>query len=85
MVVDPWASERDAWSEYGLKLTKMEEISEADCIIVAVGHNEFRDLCLSEIKSMFREMPDEAKVLIDVKGLYKIKDLKASGINWWRL
>lgn len=82
-VVDPWASERDAMLEYGLKLTKMEDIHDADCVIVAVAHNEFKALPITTLKKFFKK--DSANVLIDVKGIYKIDDLKQSGINWWRL
>lgn len=85
VVVDPWASERDAMHEYGVKLTRLEEVADADCVIVAVAHNEFRKLNLDDIKKMYREGKDAEKVLIDVKGLYKVEDLKASGVQWWRL
>ena len=84
-VVDPWASERDAMHEYGVTLTPIENVADADCVIVAVAHNEFRALSLDDIKKMFKDVPNTEKVLIDVKGLYKIKDLKASGMQWWRL
>ena len=84
-VVDPWASERDAMHEYGVTLTPIEKVAGADCVIVAVAHNEFRALSLNDIKKMFKVVPDAEKVLIDVKGLYKIEDLKASGMQWWRL
>ena len=85
VVVDPWASERDAMHEYGVKLTPIEEVADADCVIVAVAHNEFRSLSLDDIKKMYKAGADEEKVLIDVKGLYKIEELKASGLMWWRL
>lgn len=86
IVVDPWASERDAMHEYGVTLTKLTDVKDADCVIVAVAHNEFRALSLNDIKSLFRkESPDNEKVLVDVKGLYKIADLNASGMKWWRL
>lgn len=84
-VVDPWASERDAMHEYGVELKKMEEAKDADCVIVAVAHNEFRAMSLDEIKGLFKACPDDEKVLVDVKGLYKISDLNASGMKWWRL
>lgn len=84
-VIDPWASERDAMHEYGVTLTKIEDVSDADCVIVAVAHNEFRALSLSDIKKLFKKGPDEEKALIDVKGLYKVEDLRASGMKWWRL
>lgn len=85
LVVDPWANDIDAMHEYGVTLTPFEEISDADCVIVAVAHNEFRALSLVDIKKLFRKVPDGEKVLIDVKGLYKIEDLRASGMQWWRL
>lgn len=84
-VVDPWASERDAMREYGVQLKSMEEAKNADCVIVAVAHNEFKALSLEQIKGMFKESSDNEKVLIDVKGLYKVADLNTSGMKWWRL
>ena len=85
-VVDPWASERDAMHEYGVTLTKLADVKDADCVIVAVAHNEFRVLSLNDIKALFRkDSADNEKVLVDVKGLYKIADLNASGMKWWRL
>lgn len=85
-VVDPWASERDAMYEYGVTLTKLEDVSDADCVIVAVAHNEFRTLKLEDIKKLFRTgTADSSKVLIDVKGLYSVKDLNESGMAYWRL
>lgn len=85
VVVDPWASERDAEIEYNIKLTKFEDVKEADCVIVAVAHNEFRRMGLGEIKTLYRNSDDSEKVLIDVKGLYSIRELDACGIRYWRL
>ncbi len=85
VVVDPWASEHDAMQEYGIQLTPMEEARDADCVIIAVAHNEFRALKLEEIRKMFRPGEDSGKVIIDVKGIYRVEELKASGMQWWRL
>ena len=86
VVVDPWASERDAMHEYGVTLTKLEDVADADCIIVAVAHNEFKALKLDDIMKMYNDtFNDDQKVLIDVKGLYAVKDLKESGLSYWRL
>jgi len=71
--------------EYGVTLTKLEDVKDADCIIVAVAHNEFKAMKLDDIKKLFREGKDEEKVLLDVKGLYKVDELKASGMKFWRL
>ena len=83
MVVDPWASEKDAMHEYGVTLTRIEDVCDVDCIIVAVAHNEFKLLRLDDLKRLFRK--GSPTVLIDVKGLYRIEDLNNSGMNWWRL
>lgn len=85
VVVDPWASERDAMREYGVALTKLEDVKDADCVIVAVAHNEFKALSLEDVKRLFRDCSDCEKVLLDVKGLYKVADLNESGMSWWRL
>lgn len=85
MVIDPWASAEDAMREYGVKLTPVEEVKDVDCIIVAVAHNEFVSLGLEKIKTFFANRPDCEKVLLDVKGLFDIHELDASGLKYWRL
>ena len=85
VIVDPWASERDAISEYGVRLTSLEDAKNADCVIVAVAHDAFRELSLEDIKKLYKDSSDGEKVLIDVKGLFKVSELNASGMKWWRL
>lgn len=85
VVVDPWADGQDAAREYGVTLTALEDVEDADCIIVAVAHSRFREMSLADLKRLFRACPDEQKVLIDVKGLYPVPELQASGLTYWRL
>ena len=86
VVVDPWASERDALIEYGVKLAKLEDAYNADCVIVAVAHDLFKDMSLVGVEKLFNSnLHNEQKVLIDVKGLYSVEALKSSGLNYWRL
>ncbi len=86
VVTDPWADAEVAEKEYGVKLAGFDEVKGADCIIVAVGHDEFRALSMMRIKELFNDkLADEEKVLIDVKGLYRMDELKASGMRFWRL
>lgn len=83
IVVDPWANEKDAASEYGVTLAKLEDIKDVDCLIVAVAHDEFRNLSIEDLKKMYKKGTEN--VLIDVKGLYSVDELRKSGIKWWRL
>ena len=85
-VTDPWADPEIARREYGVDLIPFAEVKDADCIIVAVGHREFRSLSMLQLKSMFRQdLPDDEKILLDVKSLYRMDELKASGMRFWRL
>lgn len=85
-VTDSKADFDAAKKEYGIELTALENIPKADCIIVAVGHKEYRALSLMQIKEMFKsDLADKQKVLIDVKSLYRIDELEASGMQFWRL
>lgn len=85
IVVDPWASERDAMKEYGITLTDISEVKDADCIIMAVAHNEFKNLSLEEIDKMYGKYVQNEKILIDVKGIFTIESVKKMGFNYWRL
>ena len=86
IVTDPWADAAVAKQAYGVDLTPFDQIPKADCVIVAVGHNEFRSLSMMQLKELFKpELSDEEKVLIDVKSLYRMDELKASGMRFWRL
>ena len=86
IVTDGWADPEVAKAEYGVELTDFAELPKADCVIVAVGHGEYRSMSMSRIKELFRDdTPDEEKVLIDVKSLYRMDELKASGMRFWRL
>jgi UDP-N-acetyl-D-galactosamine dehydrogenase len=85
IVTDSWADAEVAKHEYGVELTAWKNIPKADCVIVAVGHNEYRNMSMMQIKDLFKEIPDEEKVLVDVKSLYRMDELKASGLRFWRL
>ena len=86
VVADAWADPEVAKHEYGVDLVPFEELPKADCIIVAVGHNEFRSMSMMQFKEMFKtELKNEERVLIDVKSLYRMDELKASGMRFWRL
>lgn len=86
IITDPWADPVVAKLEYAVDLVAWEEVPKADCVIVAVGHNEFRSMSMMQLKELFKdELTDEEKVLVDVKSLYRMDELKASKMRFWRL
>ena len=85
IVTDSWADREVAKHEYGVDLVDFDNLPKADCVIVAVGHNQFRSMSMLQLKELFKESPDNEKVLLDVKSLYRMDELKASGMRFWRL
>ena len=85
IVVDPWSDPADAMKEYGVELTPMSEISDADCVIFAVAHDEFKQLGLDGADKMFRDCPNFEKVIIDVKGVFDKAMLEEKAYSYWRL
>lgn len=85
IIVDPWANDKDALNEYGVELKTMEDAKNADCIIVAVAHDEFKSLSVEDLDDLFKKGANQEKVLIDVKGIYKTEKVKEKGFTYWRL
>lgn len=86
VVSDSWADADVARREYGVDLVPFAELPKGDCLIVAVGHNEYRSMSMMQIKELFKdELPYEERVLVDVKSLYRMDELRASGMRFWRL
>lgn len=65
-VYDPWASAEDAKNEYDLDLVAEPMTGAYDGIIVAVAHQQFRDLGVEAIRQLGR--PDH--VLYDLKFMF---------------
>mgnify|MGYP000931098866 CR=1 FL=1 len=85
VVIDPWASKKEAQCEYNIELKSINEAQDADCIIFAVAHKEFKLLSLEHVNNMYKDIPVEEKVLVDVKGIFNIKDVMNFGFSFWRL
>ena len=85
IIVDPWANEQDARSEYGITLTPLENVSNVDCIILAVAHDEFKNMSLSELNVLFKSVDNSKKVFIDVKSMLNKTLIQKEGYRYWRL
>ena len=85
VVIDPWADVDEVMREYGVELAVAGEISDADCVIIAVAHNEFKGMPLSEIDKIFKDTENKNKVLVDVKSMIDKKAAQDAGYRYWRL
>lgn len=84
-VVDPKADVKEAKHEYGVDLVDITTIENADCIIFAVAHNEFKAITIEKLNSMFNNCANDEKIIIDVKSLFKKSELEKQGYQYWRL
>ena len=85
-VVDPWASPADAMKEYGVTLSEFEQIKDADCVVMAVGHEQFRALPTEAIENLFNPaLPTNERVLIDIKSILDSQAFTNKGYHFWRL
>lgn len=85
IVIDPWANSCDAMNEYGVIVRHIEDAYDADCIIVAVAHNEFKAMTLDEYDAFYKKGSPDSKVFIDVKGMFSVEELEKKGFKYWRL
>lgn len=84
-LVDPCADPEETFNEYGIRLIELDKLHSVDCLVIAVAHNEFKKLSISELNEFYYAMDNSEKVLIDVKSIYNREELESLGINYWRL
>ena len=85
VVVDPCADKALVQKEYGVALTDLEQVKNADCILHAVAHRQFREMGLPGLMALFRPDGGAKRVLLDVKGEWPVSQLKELEITWWRM
>lgn len=86
VVVDPWASKHEVKLEYGIELVDINELKEMDALVFAVAHDQFKQMRYEEINRLYDpNVPISQRILIDIKGLFRIEDLQEAGYSYWRL
>ncbi len=94
IVHDPQADKDEVLDVYGIELRETEDIKDIDAVVLAVPHEEYKELSLEDISSLYNnnythingnESTDDKKVFIDVKGMLDRKDAEKTGYLYWRL
>lgn len=67
------------------RLTTTNEITNINCLIVAVAHRKYRALSKCDIDRFFGDTPKNQRVVIDVKGILPKESLIKAGYTYWRL
>lgn len=82
LVCDPWANNEEVKAEYGLSLTNMQDMQNLDSLVVAVGHDEFRNLSPKDFKGFVK---GDKPVFSDVKSIYERQQVSSEGFTVFRL
>jgi UDP-N-acetyl-D-glucosamine/UDP-N-acetyl-D-galactosamine dehydrogenase len=82
LVHDPIAEPKEAVSEYGIHLSKWDDLRDIDGLIVAVAHREYTDMGLQKLLKPLRSQREG--VVIDVKCLLDQGKLPKT-LKYWRL
>ena len=70
-VYDPWVNKEEAFNEYNIKPINYPLNGKYDAIILAVAHEQFKELALNQIKVFGKEN----HVLYDIKYLFKAEEV----------
>lgn len=85
LIYDPVADKNEAHHEYGIELNNHDEITDLDVLIIAVAHDEFASLSLTEIDKYFVKRDNNKKIIIDIKGILDKKEAENKDYKYWRL
>lgn len=85
LVSDPWADPADARREYGVELTDWTQVTDADCVVFAVAHDIFKSISKEQLDRLFKTVPGEQKVVIDIKSILNREDYASEDYRFWRL
>jgi len=69
-VFDPWVDKQEAIDEYGIQLIDEPEIGKYDAIILAVAHDQFKELGAVILRSYGKEQ----HILYDIKYILDLQD-----------
>lgn len=85
VIADPEADADEAKRLYGIEFVDINEIKDCDSVILAVAHEQFKNLGQADFDKMFKSSCNEEKVLVDIKGLLSRKEYEKAGYKYWRL
>lgn len=85
LIYDPVADIEEAKEEYGLTLNSLEDMKDLDAIILTVQHDDFKKITKNDFEIMYKNGPNNNKVMIDVKSQLKREEFETDDYNYWSL
>lgn len=85
IVVDPHANIEETKHEYGINLVHLEDINNADCLVLAVSHDDYKEMKLKDFDKLFGDYANDEKIIVDVKSVLCKSEIEQEGYSYWRL
>ncbi|WP_347548509.1 nucleotide sugar dehydrogenase [Pseudalkalibacillus hwajinpoensis] len=85
VIVDPYVDTREAKLEYGVEIVPYDMVNDADCVVFAVAHDEFKNMNMDQVDRMFKTSNNEKKVIVDIKSILNKREIEDLGYSYWRL
>ncbi len=82
LVHDPIADPAEAKAYYGLELQSLNGMAPVDAVILAVMHNAYVTMGLSQIAGI---CSNGRPIVVDIKGAFSPSEAAEKGIRYWRL
>lgn len=83
VVHDPLADPEEARKYYDVDILPLERLQDMDALVVAVAHNDYRDMGLAGLAGLCNQ--NHHPVIVDVKGTFDPRHAADKGIIYWRL
>ncbi|MBQ4212365.1 MAG: nucleotide sugar dehydrogenase [Selenomonas sp.] len=85
VATDPVADKEEFKREYGIELVEENTISNADCLVLLVAHDQYVNYGLRDLQKFYHNDKDKPLVLIDVKSIFERKHAEKAGYIYWCL
>ncbi len=83
LVCDSVCDKDEVIKYYDIELTDFSLLKDIDGIVLAVPHNEYKNIKLDELKKLYSS--EGGKVLIDVKGVFSQNEAEEREFIYWSL
>jgi UDP-N-acetyl-D-galactosamine dehydrogenase len=84
LVHDPHAAAGEALEEYGITLVDPDSAGPVDAVVLAVAHEQFRDIRPGRLREMCCN-GNGCGVVVDVKGMLDRDQVEDQGLSYWAL
>ncbi|WP_295157785.1 nucleotide sugar dehydrogenase [Selenomonas sp. AE3005] len=85
VATDPVADKEEFKREYGIELVDENTISNADCLVLLVAHDQYVNYGLRALQKFYHNDKDKPLILIDVKSIFERENAEKAGYIYWCL